>query len=233
MCVTGVTSGNSEEFRWRILRGQSIASRFSGLSELDWLFIPGRNFRGKFWFSQPTTSLFLFLVVSVCFAMVDQAAATIIFIWTVGVLVLKLQFVALCTSLKRRQTGSPVVPEDEALLGRKEHSTASGQSVEVERYLNLHRNDMENIYVFFFVSFFFIFSSSSYEYAYDAWTAYNLTFFDFPLGIYGLLYLLTATLENSCFPARTDLDHCFYCLDDGQRHSCKHIKPHTPPLESM
>src|SRR3989338_7086740 len=156
MCVTGVTSGNSEEFS-----GQSIASRFSGLSELDWLFIPGRNFRGKFWFSQPTTSLFLFLVVSVCFAMVDQAAATIIFIWTVGVLVLKLQFVALCTSLKRRQTGSPVVPEDEALLGRKEHSTASGQSVEVERYLNLHRNDMENIYVFFFVSFFFIFSSNS------------------------------------------------------------------------
>ena len=108
--------------------------------------------------------------------MIDQAAATIIFIWTVGVLVLKMQFVAFCTSLNRKRTGSPVVPEDEALLGRKEHSTPSGQSIEVERYLNLHRNDMENIYVFFFVSFFFIFSSNSADYAYDAWTAYNLTF---------------------------------------------------------
>src|SRR3989338_5544745 len=74
-----------------------------------------------------------------------------IWVWSVMLLLLKMFMVSFYTGMKRRASHTPAHPEDNALLLRG-HAEPTADPHDVERGLGLHRNDMENIYVFIFIS---------------------------------------------------------------------------------
>ena len=100
-------------------------------------------------------------------------------------LTLKMFGVSLYTGLKRRASHTPANPEDRSLVLRgHDHPTADPQ--DVERGLGLHRNDMENIYLYMFISIVFPLSFNPElvipfapvfpDYFPDAWASFNLIF---------------------------------------------------------
>lgn len=103
-----------------------------------------------------------------------------IWVWSIALLCLKMFMVSFYTGWKRRTSHSPANPEDAALVLRNsDHPTAD--PADVQRGLGLHRNDMENIYVYMFISIIFpiaagYFKTAVPSYLPGAWTGLNITF---------------------------------------------------------
>ena len=109
----------------------------------------------------------------------DSKTATQIWIWSVMLLLLKMFAVSFYTAIKRRGSHTPANPEDKPLMPKDEPTS---DPHDVERGLGLHRNDMENIYVFIFISLIYPVAVSltavtqNPTYLNDAWAGLNLTF---------------------------------------------------------
>mmetsp|Transcript_16321 Transcript_16321/g.24343 ORF Transcript_16321/g.24343 Transcript_16321/m.24343 type:complete len:164 (+) Transcript_16321:48-539(+) len=109
-------------------------------------------------------------------ASVTDAVRT--FVWCMGIVVFKLMFIAFATGFKRSKTGSPATPEDAALVGGSSDGdfNEGGTHPDVQRFLNLHRNTIENVLLFVITNF--VFATGSFKYADEwfagAWIAFNV-----------------------------------------------------------
>jgi len=75
-----------------------------------------------------------------------------VFAFYSAILIVKMMSMAFLTARQRFRTGSPVSPEDAAIVGN------AGPNEDVERVRRAHLNDMENILPFFCLAILYIFT---------------------------------------------------------------------------
>jgi len=78
------------------------------------------------------------------------------FIVCFGLLLLKMFYVALGTANARRKTNSPAAPEDSGVNKDYYKLAQDANPADVQRFLNIHRNDLENIVPVFIATILYI-----------------------------------------------------------------------------
>ena len=106
----------------------------------------------------------------------SQDQAVIIWIYCVVILCFKMYAVGVYTGIMRFVKKQPAMPEDVSLMRAEVYEESTNPAV--LKGLNMHRNDTENVYIYFFLSLIFPLATvpGSGTSALTAWNCFNLIF---------------------------------------------------------